>query len=217
MTEKTDGIFNTTQPVVMTHPQLFEARAIGPKGRESGKPKFSASFLFKPESQDLKDMKNLALKVAKAKWASRDIIADVKANTFKMPFASGDAMADRQKNNGKDGDYNRGHVVLSARSIFQPALVLIQNNKLTDLTGEARLANKDKFFFGAEVLLQVNFVAYQGIGTNPDGVTAYMQMVVATGKGTLMKAAGQSSSDAFSTYMGSVSMDNPLGNTAEDF
>ena len=79
---------------------------------------------------------------------------------------------------------------------------------MVDYEGPAIALNIKKFFFGAEVYAQVNLVAYKGVGANPDGVTAYLNMVVATGKGTRITSA-KSASEVFSGYAGRVSDEDP--------
>lgn len=200
------GLFNLTAPVVMVHPNLFEAKAFGSKGKESGTPKFSANFLFDPDSDDLKGMKQVAAKVAKARWPDR------KLSELKFPFTNGDLLADKAKNKKppKDGEFNRGKIVVAARSKFEPRLAGIENGKVVDYEGDARLKAKPKFFFGAEVLAQFNFVAYDGVGANPDGVTAYMNMVFTTGKGTKI-AGGASAAEVFKGYVGHSTTEDPTG------
>lgn len=204
MSDDQIGLFSLTIPVVMAHPNLFEAKAFGPKGKESGTPKFSANLLLDPESEDLKGMKAVAAKVARAKWPTRPFAE------LSFPFTSGDKLADKATAKKKDGEFNRGKVVIAGRSKFEPRLAAIVNGKVVDFEGEARIANKSKFFFGAEVLAQLNFVAYDGVGNNPDGVTAYLNMVLATGKGTKI-AGGASAAETFKGYVGSTTTEDPTG------
>lgn len=205
MADKNEGLFTLTTPAIMVHPGLFEARAIGPKGKESGKPKYSCNFMFKPDSPDLKDMKALCAKLAKAKWPGRDM------KELKFPFSSGDKLADKQKarKNNDDGEFQRGYVVVPARSAYQPRLSMIANGRIVDLDGDAILANKDKFFFGAEALAQLNFAVYEGVGANPDGVTAYLNLVLVTGKGKKIGGSRQSGAEVFRGFAGSVSTADP--------
>lgn len=203
------GLFNLTIPVVMVHPNLHEAKAFGAKGKESGTPKFSANFLFEPDSDDLKGMKQIAAKVAKAKWPDR------KLSELKFPFTLGDTLAEKAKAKKKDGEFNRGKIVVAARSKFEPRLAGIENGKPVDYEGEARIKAKPKFFFGAEVLAQFNFVAYDGVGANPDGVTAYINMVFATGKGTKI-AGGASASEVFKGYVGHSTTEDPTGGAGDE-
>jgi len=200
--EKDKTTYNLTEPVVMTFPNLHEARAFGQKGKESGEPKYSANFNFAPESADLKAMKALCAKVAKARWPGRDL------KELVFPFANGTKLADEAKAKGKDREFNRGQVVLAARSKYEPRLSGIENGVAVDYEGDARKASKGKFYAGVLVLAQVNFVAYDGVGRNPDGVTAYLNMVFTTNKGTRLNQ-GQTAAEVFKGYVGSVSAEDP--------
>lgn len=201
------GVYSLTKPVVMAHPNLYEARAFGAKGKESGTPKFSANFVFEPDNEDLKALKALAAKVARAKWPDRPF------SDLAFPFADGNKLADKrkQKSGKEDGDFNRGKVVIAARSKYQPRLSGIENGKAIDYEGDLLLKSKPKFFFGAEVLAQFNLVAYDGVGGNKDGVTAYLNMVFSTGNGKKLGGGGPSGAAVFGGYVGSSSTEDPTG------
>lgn len=206
MTEasKTDGIFNFTQPVVMIFPVLFEAKAFKKNGKETGEPKFKASFVFPKDSEDLKALKTLAAKLARAKWPDKQF------SELVFPFASGDAQAEERKKKGKDdSDHLRGMVVMTAKSKYEPRLAYVEKGKIIDLeTDTAKLAAKGKFYAGVEVLAQVNLAAYDGVGSNKSGVTAYLNMVLSTVKGDRL-SGGQTASEAFKGYVGAVSAEDP--------
>jgi Protein of unknown function (DUF2815) len=203
--QKSDGIFNLTMPVVMTFPALFEAKAFKKAGKETGEPKFKASFVFSKDSDDLKALKTLAAKLARAKWPDKPF------SELLFPFANGNAQADARKAKGKDdSEHLRGMVVMTARSKYEPRLAYIEKGKIIDLeTDTAKLAAKGKFYAGVEVLAQVNLVAYDGVGSNKSGVTAYLNMVLSTNKGDRL-SGGQSASEAFRGYVGAVSAEDPM-------
>ncbi|MGH7743732.1 MAG: ssDNA-binding protein [Candidatus Dormibacteria bacterium] len=209
--EKQAGLYNLTETVVLTFPNLHEARAFGPKGKESGTPKFSGNFSFEPDSADLKAMKQLCARLAKARWPGRDL------KELQFPFSSGDKLADEGKKKKKDREFYRGKVVMAARSQFEPRLSGIENGTLVEYEGDVRKAAKGKFYPGVLVLSQVNFVPYDGVGKNPDGVTAYLNMVLTTGKGVRL-STGQSAAEVFKGYVGSASAEDPTagGAAAED-
>lgn len=209
MTEQAiDGKFAITNPVILAHPHLFEAVAYKSNGKEKGEPKFGGNLIITP-GPELDALKAKAAAVAKAKWPTRAL------GDLKFPFASGDKLADKRKaKSGKDdGAYQRGKVVINAKSKYRPRLAIVANGRIVDLEDEAAIAqHKSKFFFGAEVLAEVNFVAYE----NPekDGVTAYLNLVLATGKGTRI-AGGASASEVFKGYQGSVSAEDPTAGAVE--
>lgn len=216
MTEaKTDGIYNLTQPVVMSFPQLTEPKAFMENGKAKGDPKYSANLNFDLDSEDLKAIKTLAAKLFRDRFPNQPFHATTengqKISLVVFPFSSGDKLADGRKAKGKDdGDYMRGKVVLACRSKYEPKLAYIDKGKIIDVEGEvAKAASKTKFFPGVEVLAQINLVAYDGVGANgKPGVTAYLNMVISTGKGKRI-SGGQTASEAFKGYAGSVSAEDP--------
>lgn len=224
MTEpvKTDGIYNLTIPVVGSFLQIFEPKAFTENGKAKGDPKFSANLNILADSPDLAAMKTLAAKLARAKWPDKAFFATVQETGEKIPqiifpFSNGDKLADAAKEKKKDGEYMRGKVVISARSKYEPRLSYIDNGKIVDVENEAQRAiAKTKFFSGVELLAQLNFVPYDAVGQNgKPGVTAYLNMLLSTGKGTRI-GGGQTASEAFKGYVGTVSTDNPLGAPGAD-
>lgn len=212
---KTDGIYNLTQPVVMSFPQLLEPKAFTENGKAKGEPKFSANLNFPADSEDLKAIKALAAKLARAKWPDKPFYVTTtdgqKIAEVLFPFANGDKLADARQKKGKDdGEYMRGKVVISARSKYEPRLSYVENKKIIDCEGDmAKQAAKGKFYPGVEVLAQLNLVPYDAVGSNgKPGVTAYLNMVLSTGKGARI-SGGQTASEAFKGYVGSVSAEDP--------
>lgn len=209
MADQANTTFNLTTPVVMAHPNLFEARAFGPKGKESGQPKYSANLVIDPtdakQKADLDAMKAMAAQVAKARWPGRDL------KELKFPFSNGDKLAEKRANKGKaDGDFQKGKIVMACRSKYEPRLAVIENGKINDLEGPARAAAKSKFYFGCQVLAAINFQPYDGVGNNPDGVTAYLNVVVSLNKGQRL-SGGASAAETFKGYVGAASMEDPTG------
>lgn len=207
--------FAFTAPVVMAHPTLITPRKFGPKGKETGEPKFSANFIFDPASADLKALKDGTIALIRGEWPTLDIGGALKEKKLQIPFSDGtDAANARAKEceaKGKkaDGEYQRGKTNLVARTKHPPRLAVILNGKVLDLDTEAlRAAHAGQFFFGAEVLAQVTLTTHDAVGANPPGVNAYLDMVLATGKGERL-AGGASASEVFKGYAGSYSAENP--------
>ncbi len=205
--------YNLTTPAILAHPNLFEPRAFGAKGKETGEKKYSANLVLDPadpkQKADIDGMKAMAAAVAKARWPGRDL------KTLKFPFTSGDKLiAKRKEKKGTtysgDADFQTGKVIIAGRSKYEPRLALLEGGKLIDLDGPARAAAKQKFFFGCEILAQVNFVAYDGVGANPDGITCYLNMVVSLNKGTRL-SGGASAAETFRGYVGHTSAEDPTG------
>lgn len=215
---RSDGIYNLTIPVVMSFPQLLEAKPFMENGKAKGEAKYSANLNFDANSSDLKAIKELAARLARAKWPDKPFFQTVqetgeKIPTVLFPFASGDKLADLRKQKGKDdGAFMRGKVIIAARSKYEPRLSYIENGKILECEGDmAKQASKGKFYPGVEVLAQLNLVPYDAVGQGgKPGVTAYLNMVLSTGKGARI-SGGQTASEAFKGYVGSVSADNPMG------
>ncbi len=212
---KNEGLFQLTQPVVMSFPQLFEPKAFMENGKPKGEPKFSCNLNFDAASTDLEAIKKLAAKLAKTKWPDKPFFVTttdgVKIQQVFFPFSSGDRLADERKAKGKnDGDYMRGKVVIAARSKFEPRLSYF-DGKIIDLeTDMAKQAAKGRFYPGVEVLAEINLVPYEGVGKEgKPGVAAYLNRVMSTGKGVAI-SGGKSSAETFKGYVGSVSTDNPM-------
>ncbi len=204
------GIFNSTIPTLMAFPHLLVPQPFKARGTEKGEPKYGASFVLEPNSPDLESLKKLFVRAAKA--AKPDLTDFSKLS---KPWKSGDKLADRRKAQlgdkyAGDAEYQRGKVVLTARSKYAPVLSVIKDRQHIELADDAlRAKYKDMFFFGAEVLFQVNFRWFDGIRDNdPDGITAYLNMVLATGKGKRL-GNSRSSADAFKGYVGALVNEDP--------
>lgn len=227
MADNVDGIYNTTVPALMAHPNLLVPRAFGQKRgqvvTDPSKLKYSANICFDTAKNkvDLEQIKNIVIAVASAEWPGRAIGAEAKAGTFHFPWSNGTELADARAaecaklNRPTDGDFQRGTIVLAGRSKFEPRLAGVINGRIVDFEGPARAANEKLFFFGALVLAQFKFVAYKGVSRNPDGVTAYLNMVVSTGQGTVIRS-GKSASEVFSGYTGHDTDEDPMGGQADD-
>lgn len=211
--DKLAGLFSTTEPVILDFPNLFEPKPfIDPDtGKARGEPKYGGNFILEVDSADLLSMKQLAIKLAKAKFPGRDIVAEYKAGKFMMPFQDGTALADarKEKKNKDDAAYLRGKCVIQAKSKYPTKLSGIVNGKVVDYDETTIIPAKKTFFSGAKVLVQFNFVAYNKVGANGlDGVTAYLNSVLTTGKGDRLSGAPPAS-EVFKDYVGSVSDEDP--------
>ena len=240
MNDRVDGTIALTTPVVLAFPNLFEAKKFkGKGGKEQGEPKFGASFTMAPDSADTTALKALAMRVAKAKWPGRDVAAESRPRKvkdeegnesvlpakFNFPFKSGDKLAaervakmakEGKPDDGK-GDFQKGKVVIKVSSKYQPRMAVIVGGRIIDLdTPELITAHKAKFYFGAEVLLQLNVVGYDKVGEGgSDGVTIYPNLILATGKGTRL-SGGASAAEVFKGYAGQMSTEDPTGGEVMD-
>jgi hypothetical protein len=205
------GIFNLTKPVIMPFPALLEPKKFKRNGKETGEPKFQASFIFDKDNPDLAAMKALVSTIAKqhvASWQPGDL---------KFPFSDGNKLiakrvADLEKQGKKytgDADFQKDKVVIKSRSKFQPKLSVFENGKILDLDDEAlRSRYKGQFYSGVEVYAQFNFVWYDGVDEGKPGVTAYLNLVLSTNKGKRI-GGGATGSSVFAAVAGKVSAEDP--------
>ena len=196
----TDGYYTMTEPAVMAHPALHKPRAFKNNGKDVGEPKYGLSIVLDPKSPEWPAIKAHAAAVAKAAFGTVEGV--------KFPFKKGDTLADQRKAKGKeDGEFQRGKVVLAARSKFPPKLAGMENGRLVDYdTDEKIAASSRKFYFGAEVLALLNFFTTDIKGEKR--VSVYVNAVMVTGKGTKL-GGGASAAETFSGYRGAISAEDP--------
>jgi len=213
MTEatKVDGRYSPTKEVKMVFPNLFEPKAVMKNGKPRGEPKYGARILV-TNAEDIAAIKKKAVEVARAKWPGVDL------KTLRFPFSDGAKEAEKSKTKGKDGSFygDATTLVVTARSKYQPRLSVYQGPKAApqELDGPSLAAAKNKFYSGAIVLPQWNFVAYDPVEEGDKaGVTAYLDQVMWIKDGTRIGAP--SAADAFKHYQGSVSAEDPTGGAGE--
>jgi hypothetical protein len=223
MSGNQDGVFNFTAPVFLDFPSLLEPKKFKDRaGKETGEAKYSAGLRFLPTHPDFQALKTMMAQIAKAEWPVRPL------TELAWPHESGDKKADKRKMENAniqakidagtpglkllpDAEFMRGHVILTARSKYQPRLAIFRNNVPVDLEDAAIKANISQFYFGVEVLAQVKLQAYRGVGQNPDGVCAYLNMVLSLNRGPKIGGGAKASAaDVFKGYAGSVTQENPL-------
>lgn len=193
---------------------LFEAKAVQVRGKDSGTPKFSANFLFDPAGKNAPALKRAFVETARAQWPGRDLAE------LGKPWQIGDeviakeaAKAKRENREPKSRDFYAGQIVMISRSTFAPSLGVLKGKQLVEFAGDddRRVTLKPNFYMGADVLGTFTLQAYGGVGENPDGVTAYLDGVVALGTGERIGGAGGAGRDLASTFSGYIGI-----NTTED-
>ena len=188
-------------PRVMLYAHLITPRKFkDPKTGREGDPRFEASFLLPVGSDDQKAAVAAASKAASLLYPGRDL------KTLHFPFKKAEDVGE------KDRERATGHIVLATKTPRPAKLSIIQNGKVIDLpnaTEDERAAAAKHFFRGAEVYASINFKAYEGMG---DGVTAYLQHILSTGKGEKI-AGGRSGSEVFGGYIGITSDEDPTSGT----
>jgi len=209
---KHNAVFDFTSGVTaMFTKNLFVARTFkDKKGNPVGEPKYDGTFEIDANHPDLKPLKALCVEVARAKWPGVDL------STLQFPIQNGDKIADKQKAKGKDRESARGKAVLIARSQYEPRLSVVQNGTISDYEGDRRPLAKPFFYDGVSVLVEVNLEAYDGVGANPDGVTAYLNMVCSLNKGERIGSAGRPAAEVFKGYAGNLSTEDPTQSDLSD-
>ena len=162
----------------MLWPNLFEAKRVKIKGRETGDPKYGLSMLFDPS--EIGDLKTAAKDVALAKWPGRTL------SELKFPFADGNKKAETSEKDGRDGKFYLGTIVLKVSSKYKPVVVDTHRKDIID---------NSRVYSGCYGYAELNFVAYDGVGQNPDGVTAYVNFVMKSRDGD--RIAGRDAKGVF--------------------
>ena len=230
-----DNQYQSENPYMMVFPSVVEpVETKDDSGANTGKKAYSVDFLMAPGSEDFiplcKAVVNMvkehfpakyatAVKAAGAKPTYRSVLdALIEIGAINVPFALGDAAADKRLNAGKqDGEYQRGMYLFKAgkpelkrdgSKLIPPALGGFENGKIRDYdNAEKRALAADRFYFGAMAYFRVSLAPYT---VGKGGVKAYLNMVLVTGEGE-RKAGGSSVAEAFGKHQGKVTNYNPVG------
>ena len=209
----------------MFHPNLIVPKKFkNPQGQESGEAKYSGLFGIDPNRPDFVDAKRLAIEVAKAAAYEDDEGNLIPMNQLAWPWVLGDKLADKAKKlveantpKVKLAEYYRGLVILKARTLHVPGLAYVQGRQIIEIPNDdeaLRKKNSGKFYFGAEVCVDVTFAAHK-VGNNTPGVNAYLNSVMATGKGERI-GGFTPASERFKGYLGQVSAEDPTVGQDDD-
>lgn len=224
MSDAPKGLVILTEPMETAYLNLLKPRAYQPKGssQPKGDPKYSLTLIFSPDHPDFPSIKNAYIAVAKERWPNRDLSADIKAGTLSVPWKDGNKEIAKltaklartgQAYNGKL-DWAKDKLFMRASSQNQPTLAItLPGGRVSGgLDTRALDMNKSKFYSGVKVLAELNLAPYEGQRDNdPDGVTAYCNIVVSTGEGE-RRGGQRDPAQVFSGYVGrSVSDDPTLG------
>jgi Protein of unknown function (DUF2815) len=213
--------FMTTSPVTLIFPTLITPKQFQKDGKPTGDPKFSATFLFSPDHPDLAAMKALWVRIIEEKWPGRwareqgEKKAGSTSGHLKLPFELGNVLADKAKGKGKPKEFYRGKISIASKSDDKHPPGLAGFNAKGEmenyLDDAVKKLNAKKFYAGALVYVQFNFVTY----TSPqlEGVTSYINHVLARGDGTPIpeaeRSGGPRTSEVFKGYRGHTSTEDP--------
>lgn len=180
-------------------PHVLTPRSVKIKGKETGKLKYSASFMIPPDHPDLTALKKMAAAVAKEKWPGR------KLGELHFPFQDGDEAAVKAEADGKDYSFFKGHVVLKANTEFK--IGAIDGRQ----TPPKATLDESLFYGGSYVGFKVSFRAYDGVGANPDGVTCDLKSVCFVAHGEPI--GGGNEAETFKGIAGHATDENPLADS----
>ena len=200
-------------------------------GVSKGDPRYSATFVFAPDSGDLKALKALIVDKMKAffpgkKLVSRRLTQDELDGggvvEVKLPWADGTKFADEGTNGAekRDNEWARGKVMVKAGSNDQhpPGLSAIENGKVVEFnTPESRAANAGKFASGAYVVAQFGLNIYPAKGETPGGCSLWPRAICHVKPGPKTTGGGGvNQAEVFRAYAGTVKADNPYAGADDE-
>ena len=196
-------------------PNLDEARSFKDKqGRESGKPKFSATFMLPNDSAELAEHKKAVVGLLKAKYGADlkfnaetkrfSVTIDGRSLELALPFHSGDEEAMRAMSAGKDRSFAMGQTFIKTSSQYAvPVFDARQRDSAgVPLAVTDKAAIKATVYSGSFGAGTLKYRTYDKVGTNPPGVTAYLQKICFVTDGE--KIAAGASGVNFAAVQGAV-------------
>ncbi len=200
---KTDMSFTFSEAVRGVYLNVFDPKPFKKNGKEVGEPKFGVTLMMPSDYSLLPGLKAKIAEAARSKWPTRAL------SELKFPLGTGDKAAERAKLKGKNRDFMKGLLVLTARSKYPPTLSVLEGGKIITLESDVLKAKyKSKFYSGCMVGASVNFVPYDA-DDGDDGVTAYVQSLLWVKDGE--RIGGRDQAEVFKSYMGTTTSENPLG------
>lgn len=200
---------------ILVHPHVIEPHQfVNPRTKKAdGEPKYEAGIVMELTSAEAAAVKAIIVRIGKENGAD--------LATMAKPIKSGTALADARAAKcatlGKtpDGEYQRGKMVLTARSKFPAQLGVLVGGKIIDLdTPEKIKANAGKFYFGTECAGEVAFEWHDKVGGNPAGVHCYLNSLLSFNKGERISGP-RPASERFKGFAGRSSDVDPGTNDDE--
>jgi hypothetical protein len=201
---------------ILAHPHVIEPHQfVNPRTKKpDGEPKYEASIVMEMTGAEADAVKAIIRRLGEENGA------DLK--TMAKPIKSGTALADARKakceaeNKAPDGEYQRGKMVLTARSKFPAQLGVLVGNNIIDLdTPEKIKANSGKFYFGTQCASEVSFEWHDKVGGNPAGVHCYLNSLLSFNKGERISGP-RPASERFKGFAGRSSSVDPGKNTDDE-
>jgi len=208
---------------VLDKPRQFRDK----KGKESGKLRYEASFLLPDDHPDLKAHRQTLAKLIKQKWGAvtinpegRDpgVYAMVDGRQIRLKFAStdGNELVAEGMAKGKDRSFAAGHTVLKTATEYPvPVFDARQRDKAgVPLRVSEPDAIKSLIYGGSYVAAEIKYRTYDPVGTNPPGITIYLQKICFVEDGD--RIASEGGGDTFKAVQGAVVDTDPTGGAELD-
>ena len=218
--------FRMTKPGMMVYPNVIVPKAFGQNPKPDAKKSYSISFALDQDHPDVAPMKALILQAAKSKFPGLDIGAQVKDGKFKVPFTSGDKIAERRalkrKAAGKEADdkldFLKGKIVFKASSDFPIALgVRTKDQGDVDVTDDNKSIHKEAFYTGCSGLGGFSYKPYDAINEDgKPGVKAYLDIVHSLNSGKRIQIGGKSAAETFKGVAGAAVDESVSGDELSD-
>lgn len=209
-------------PVRLGFTNIIKAKAYKQNGKETGEPRFDATFILDTDSADLKSIKELCIAELKAMYPGKKIVTrrltqeefdDGGTVEVRVPWQDGSKAADKAKaaTPPKDQEFFRGKITLKAASKYAPALSGNENGKIATYANPETRASLDKLFYsGAWVAPYVELHTYKAREEKPGGVSLYLTAVHFVKHDTKLMGGGKvNAAKVFKSYAGGVSEVNP--------
>jgi hypothetical protein len=212
---------------------IIAARSFQKAGQAKGEPRYDATFILEPDSEDLKAVKDLAITLAKANNPGKKLVArrltqneldDGGYVEINVPWKDGTKLADKAREAGKDQEFFRGKIVLKAGSKYAPALSAIQGAKVVEFNDpDTRSTHAKEFYSGGFYAPMIGFNTYKASGDpsesgyKPGGVGLWLNAICFVKNGPRLGGAGVNAAEVFKGYIGSVTEENPGSNDSEEF
>lgn len=214
--DKEEFFFTLTAPVQMIYPNLqTPKKAKNKQGKETGKPKYGASFCFPKDHGDVKAIVNKMGQLILHEWpgTSQEEVNGIIKNAFK----SGAKVAAELRESKKSEEiakFVEDKFVLKSSSEFAPTLGGIENNGAVDYRTDEQIAlNAKKFYSGAFVGAKFKFVPMEI--EEKKHMVKYLTEVFTLNRGDRI-GGSRSAATTFSSYVGKHTGENPIEADADD-
>jgi hypothetical protein len=168
-----------TPEATLVYPSLFEPTAF-----KNEDPAYKATLLIS-KAEDLKPMRNACRSAALRKWGQ-----NVQTQQLRSPIRDGDQKAMDENGNIDKTNFYFGNVFINAKSKWQPQIVNIYNEFITD---------ENELYGGCIVRAYISFFGYDFAGNR--GVSAGLRAICKISDGTPLGGGRIDTADAFKDFI----------------